>query len=250
MQRHAEHVDVGDAGTADRLTVLACGLVPVEGPLADVFTLHAGHCRAEREHRPGRIVFAAELTGEELQADSVLLECLGECDEVGAAAEALVLVDDESHLQAGRAQFASELDGLGQLGAGLDASAELLGEDPADVGVAERVQLVADGLSRGGGAGVSDADAPRLPRRPWLLLEREGFPSLSGLALRGSWDAELLLQLRHQPEAGGVVLDRYATLGCPAGGAGGGVAGGHRVVALLDEDVLVGGDAQLFHGDV
>ncbi|MFJ2719483.1 hypothetical protein [Streptomyces sp. NPDC087437] len=60
-------------------------------------------------------MLALELSGEELQPDLGRFEFFGERGEVDAAAEALVLVDDEGDRDAGGAQFPRERDGPVQL---------------------------------------------------------------------------------------------------------------------------------------
>ncbi|WP_233360128.1 hypothetical protein [Streptomyces sp. CRPSP2-6A1] len=85
VEGQGRHVVVGDAGAADGLAVLAGGLVAFEGAVADVLALHTGH-RRER----------------------------GEFD---AAAESLVLVDDEGDGDAGGSDLPGELHCGLQLGA-------------------------------------------------------------------------------------------------------------------------------------
>jgi hypothetical protein len=56
VQRHGQHVVVGDPGAADGLATLPRGLVAFEGAVADVLALHAGHGREHGEHDARRVV--------------------------------------------------------------------------------------------------------------------------------------------------------------------------------------------------
>ena len=76
---------------------------------------------------------ALELAGEELQADAVGAQPLGERGELDAAAEPLVLVYDDRDRGPGRAQLPGQGDGPVELGPGDGASGDLLGEDPVTV---------------------------------------------------------------------------------------------------------------------
>ena len=127
-----EHGVVGDAGAADGLAALAGGLVAFQGAVADVLAFHAGQGRQHGEHDAGGVVRALQLPGEELQADVARLQLLGEHGQFDAAAEPLVLVDDEGDRDAGGAQLPGEGDGLVELGPLGGAGGDLLGEDPGD----------------------------------------------------------------------------------------------------------------------
>ncbi|MDH6137626.1 hypothetical protein P3T37_007059 [Kitasatospora sp. MAA4] len=120
---------------ADGLAAPAGGFVAFGGAVADVLAFHAGQRGQYGEHHPGWVVRALQLPGEELQADIAGLEVLGERGEFDAAAEPLVLVDDESDVHTGGAQFAGEGDGRRQFGPLGGARGDLLREDPGRPGL-------------------------------------------------------------------------------------------------------------------
>ncbi|GAB2988205.1 hypothetical protein GCM10023080_062160 [Streptomyces pseudoechinosporeus] len=76
----------------------------------------------------GGIVGALELPGEELQTDVAGLQLLGEHGEFDAAAEPLVLVDDEGDAYTGGADLSGEFDGGLQFGARGGAGGDLFSE--------------------------------------------------------------------------------------------------------------------------
>ncbi|MCW2934659.1 MAG: hypothetical protein JWM19_5621, partial [Actinomycetia bacterium] len=65
-----------------------------QGAVADVLAFHPRQRGEHGEHDAGRVVGALKLAAEELQADAVGAQLLGECGELDAAAEPLVLVHE------------------------------------------------------------------------------------------------------------------------------------------------------------
>jgi hypothetical protein len=82
---------------------------------------------------------ALQFAGEELKADVAGLELLCEAGEFDAAAEALVLVDDEGDRDTGGADLGGEPEGGFQFGALESPGGDLLGENPGDPGGGEGV---------------------------------------------------------------------------------------------------------------
>lgn len=127
-----------------------------QGAVADVLAFHTGQGREHGKHDGRGVVRALEFTGQELQADVARLQLFGQRRQLDAAAEPLVLVDDERDAPPRGAQLAGESDGLVQFGALGGAGGDLLGEDPGDPGFGERVE----GLPGGGCTGVPQAGVP------------------------------------------------------------------------------------------
>jgi hypothetical protein len=71
--------------------------VALQGAVADVLALHSRQRQRRQrgehgEHHAGRVVRALQVASEELQPDIGGVQLLGECRELDAAAEPLVLV--------------------------------------------------------------------------------------------------------------------------------------------------------------
>jgi hypothetical protein len=248
VQRYGEHRVVGDGRAADRLAPGACRLVAFQGAVADVLALRARQRGEHGEHDPGRVVGALQLAGEELQADAVGAQLLGERGELDAAAEPLVLVHDDRDGGAGCADLPGEGDGPVELGPGGRAGRDLLGEDPGDARGLQRVRLGVERLADGGGAGVPD---PHVPRRRGAGRCGAGQlgPGRARPADRRDRDAECLRKSGHEPEPGGVVLGGDPAPAGPAWRPGRSGAGRHRAVAgLNEEEIVVAHPADRFMG--
>lgn len=122
-----------------------------------------------------------------------------------------------------------ELHGSLQLGTLGRAGGDLLREDAGHPDLGEEVELCVEELPGGRGPCVAEAD----------VSDRFGAgthgpgqfgPRRARLAYGGGRHAERLGELRHETEAGGVVLDGHLALAGPARGARGGRTGGHRTV--------------------
>lgn len=90
----------------------------------------------------------------------------------------------------------------------------------------EGVQLCVQGLLRGRGTGVAEADVPDRFGAGAHGPGQRG-PRRARLAYGGGRHAERLGELGHEAEAGGVVLDGHVALAGPARGARRGGAGLH-----------------------
>ena len=190
------------------------------------------------EHDAGRVVRALQLAGEELQADAVGAQLLGERGELDAAAEPLVLVHHDRDRGAGRADLPGEGDGLVELGPGDGAGGDLLGEDPGDTRRFQRVGLGVERLADGGGAGVPDPHVPGR-RAPAAGGRGSSVHAEPGLRSGGTGTARAFASRGTQPEPGGVVLGGHPAPAGPARRPGRGRAGRHRAVAGLNEKEVV-----------
>ena len=132
-------------------------LVALQGAVADVLALHPRQRGQHGEHHTGRVVRALQLVGEELQADAVGAQLLGERGELDAAAEPLVLVHDDRDRGAGRADLPGEGDGLVEFGPCDGAGGDLLGR----AGPSARR---ADGQTRAPGIAAHASPGCRVPR--------------------------------------------------------------------------------------
>jgi hypothetical protein len=170
--------------------------------------------------RAGRVVWALELDGEELEADADGAQLLGERRELDAAAEPLVLVHDDRDGGPGRADLAGQSDSLAELGLGDSAGGDLLGEDPRDASCFQGVGLVSSDWRTVEARALAD---PHVPRRRGADRRGPGQlgPGRARLAERRDRDGEGLRQAGHEAEPGGPedqqrgeVCDLFSTA-CP-----------------------------------
>jgi len=101
-------------------------------------------------------VAALQLAGEELQADVAGAQLFRELGQGQAAAEPLVLVNDQGDRDAGGAHLPCQGDGPLEFGAPRGAGRDHLGEDPGDSDGLEGVELGLQRLAYRCGAGVAD----------------------------------------------------------------------------------------------